>query len=70
MSPTTEGRTHPYARPTDNTCIRDETVQHPYDIPTFPSGGDPARRLAMHHRFVRRRRWSRELDVICGRWAA
>jgi hypothetical protein len=29
-----------------------------------------ARRMRLHHTFVRRRRWSRELDRICGRWAA
>jgi len=32
--------------------------------PHYPRGGDPRRRLRWHHVFLRRRRWSRELDEI------
>lgn len=29
-----------------------------------------ARRIRWHHVLVRRRRWSKELDWLCGRWSA
>jgi hypothetical protein len=36
------------------------------DVPEYPAGGDPRRRQRLHHIFRRRRRWSAELDRLCG----
>jgi hypothetical protein len=61
------GQTLPVVQPADD-ATSTATVEPGYDIPAYPRGGDPARRIALHHRLVRQRRWSRELDALCRRY--
>ena len=35
-----------------------QTVPQTADVPAYPHGGDPRRRIRLHHRLRRRRRWS------------
>jgi len=42
-------------------------VDRPGAQTTVPNIDRARRRLRLHHQLVRRRRWSKELDRLCGR---
>ncbi|WP_433283347.1 hypothetical protein [Micromonospora sp. CA-244673] len=44
-------------------CARN-TIDLSGNAPAYPRGGDPRRRMRLHHLLVKRRRWSNELDAL------